>query len=206
MSPGTRTLVRLSGALASRDSERIRVAMGEAKLRCEHNQVEEILLQAHLFLGFPAAVNALSAWREVSGLPAPPGREESSHTLAERGRDVCRRVYGSRYEDLRKGVAALHPDIDRWMVEDGYGKVLGREELPLKARELAIVGLLAVLDTPVQLYSHLRGALAVGASAAEVQEGLESVKEFMGPATADRAFECWVRVRDRADSHTGPRG
>ena len=206
MSPGTRTLVRLSGALASRDSERIQVAMGEARLRCEPNQVEEILLQAHLFLGFPAAVNALSVWRELSGLPAPPGREEPSHTLAERGRDVCRRVYGSRYEDLRKGVAALHPDIDRWMVEDGYGKVLGREELPLKARELAIVGLLAVLDTPVQLYSHLRGALAVGASTAEVQEGLESVKEFMDPATADRAFECWVRVRDRTDSHAGPRG
>ena len=198
MSPGTLALIRLSGALSTRDPERIRGAMEEARVRCDPDQVEEILLQAYLFLGFPAALNGLHLWRELSGRSAPLSRGESPDLWPERGEEVCRRVYGARYEDLRRSVADLHPDMDRWMIVEGYGKVLGREGVPLLVRELSIVGLLAVLDTPVQLYSHLRGALAVGASSAEVERGLESVDEFMSLAVAERAWACWSRARNRS--------
>ena len=106
-------------------------------------------------------------------------------------------MYGSLYEALRRNVRALHPEMDRWMVVEGYGKVLGREGVPLAVRELAIVGLLSVLDAPVQLRSHLRGALAVGASEDEVDDSLGLVSDFMTAEAADRARACWDEVRER---------
>jgi len=82
---------------------------------------------------------------------------------------------------LRANVAAIHPALDRWMVSEGYGKVLGRPGLDLVHRELCIVGLLAAGVWDDQLYSHLRGALLAGAPVASVgralQVGLMRVQE-----------------------------
>jgi 4-carboxymuconolactone decarboxylase len=55
------------------------------------------------------------------------------------------------------------------MLEEGYGKVLSRPHMDLKVRELCIIGVLVGLDAPQQLYSHLRGALNVGATPEEVE-------------------------------------
>ena len=197
MNPGTRALIVMSGTLATRDSEQLAVAMEEALAKSDPEQVEEILLQSHLFLGFPAALNGLALWRELSGRPAGPAEAEDPAEWQSRGSKICRQVYGSSYQDLRRNVAALHPQIERWMIEDGYGKVLGRDRVSLDVRELCIVGLLAVLDAPAQLHSHLRGALAVGASASDVEEALESVSGLMSATAAERASACWSRTRRR---------
>jgi 4-carboxymuconolactone decarboxylase len=87
--------------------------------------------------------------------------------------------------------------MERWMVEEGYGKVLGRPGLDLRDRELCIVALLAVLDAPRQLHSHLRGALNVGTPPPEVAEALEAALELAPPGAAVRARETWAAVRDR---------
>ena len=197
MNPGTRALIVMSGTLATRDPEQLAVAMEEALAKSDPEQVEEILLQSHLFLGFPAALNGLALWRELSGRPAGPAEAEDPAEWQSRGSEICRQVYGSSYQDLRRNVAALHPQIERWMIEDGYGKVLGRDRVSLDVRELCIVGLLAVLDAPAQLHSHLRGALAVGASASDVEEALDSVSGLMSATAAERASACWSRTRRR---------
>lgn len=202
MTPESRTLVRVSGALATRDAEAIRRELGTAVSVCEPDPLEEALLQAYLFLGYPASLGAFALWREVSGRSSGASRQEQPTDWAARGEEVCRRVYGSQYEALRRNVAALHPELDRWMVSEGYGRVLGRPGLPLPDRELAIVGLLAVLDAPVQLYSHMRGALAVGVPPVDVEEALRAVEDFMSEATRERAWECWARVQD-PEARTG---
>lgn len=196
MTPESRSLVRVSGSMATRDVETIRAELVTAFSRCAPEQVEEVLLQAHLFLGYPATLGGFALWRELSGHPSAPSREEGRTDWEARGEEVCRRVYGAQYQRLRGNVAALHPALDRWMIADGYGKVLGRPGLALPIRELAIVGLLAVLDAPVQLYSHMRGALGVGVSPADVEEALRAVEEFMREATRQRAWDCWARVTD----------
>ena len=176
---GLSALVRLSGAAATTDALRLSAALELARRSADVVEVEEAILQLHLFLGYPATLNALALWRQltserevepsVEGAPAMPlSRDE----LRERGDAVCRVVYEAQFEALRANVRRLHPDLDDWMLLDGYGRVLGRPGLALWKRELCIVAVLAGLDVPRQLYSHLRGSLNAGASQAQVQETL----------------------------------
>ena len=104
-------------------------------------------------------------------------------------------MYGGQYRRLRDNVRRLHPDMERWMVEEGYGKVLGRPGLSVQDRELCIVAQLVVLDVPLQLYSHLRGALNVGAGESAVEAALQVGLEYAEPAARTRAHETWQAVR-----------
>jgi 4-carboxymuconolactone decarboxylase len=190
--------LRLCAALAARDPDALAAAMRALLDAADPGAVEEALLQSYLFVGYPVALNALALWRELSGRPAPTGVVEDPMLWARRGAEVLRRVYGGQYDDVRANVRALHPDMEMWMVSEGYGKVLGREGLDLVERELCVVALLAVLDTPRQLYSHLRGARNVGAADLEIEDALVAAKPFASAAAWDHAQEAWSRLRGRA--------
>ena len=84
------------------------------------------------------------------------------------------------------------------MVQEGYGKVLGRSGLSLVARELCIVALLAVLDVPKQLYSHLRGALNVGADVWQVSQALKIGLGYVENDVATRGWKTWDSLQSRA--------
>ena len=129
----------------------------------------------------------------------PERAEIDRRTWMDRGEAVCALVYGGQYERLRANVRSLHPDMEHWMVEEGYGKVLGRPGLSLLERELCIVALLAVLDVPRQLYSHLRGALNLGGSEEAVDGALEVGLQYAEPAARQRARETWVALRSRTE-------
>lgn len=208
LEPETARLVRISAALATGDSDRIREALAGASQDAHPRAVEEILLQSHLFLGFPAALEALALWRDVWGRPAPdsgegPGAESSGEdepaVRRARGEGICRIVYGEQYEALRRNIRALHPAMERWMLEEGYGRVLGRAGLDLKRRELAIAALLAVLGARTQLHSHLRGALRAGAAPEAVEAALRTAEEYQDEETRTVARNTWDRVRGRWD-------
>lgn len=201
-------LVRLSAALAGGDTTRLEAALDRAAAAVPERQVEEALLQSYLFLGYPAALNALARWRTRVPGSAASLDDVGPGSWPERGGAVCRIVYGGQYEGLRENVRELHPEMEQWMVVEGYGKVLGRPGLDLERRELCIVAVLAVLDAPRQLYSHLRGALHAGASPARVQAALETAldegeraRTAPREARARRARETWAALRDR---RTGP--
>lgn len=192
-------LIRLSAALGSRDDVRLEAAMRDALDAGLAAEAEEVLVQSYLFVGFPLALNAVALWRRKSGREAPPPREETGSGWVARGERVLAAVYGPQHARLRANVQALHPDLERWMVAEGYGKVLGREGLDLAIRELTIVALLAVWDVPRQLYSHLRGALQVGATEADVEDTLRLAMEYVATATRRDAVErVWKDVKERA--------
>ena len=205
-------LVRLCAALAARAKGALEACMHDLSQHADGADgagVEEVLLQSYLFLGYPTALNAIALWRRLSGRPPPPPAEDDWESWVSRGGEVCRRVYGGQYGVLRENLRALHPDLERWMVVEGYGKVLGRPGLDLVDRELCIVAMLAVQDSPRQLYSHLRGALSAGATEADVEGVLEEVREFTGGHTLERAWDSWRLVRERQrsvglDSGSGP--
>jgi 4-carboxymuconolactone decarboxylase len=197
MDAARRALLHVAAALGTRDAASIRAAMAAAVGVADGDAVDEVLLQSHLFIGFPDALNALAMWREVSGTPAPASAGEGWGTWDARGERVCAEVYGANYDKLRHNVRALHPDVDGWMVAGGYGRVIGRPGLDLATRELCIAALLAVWNVPRQLHSHLRGALNAGASVAEVDEAVEIA---CGSLSADRAAEVralWGEIRAR---------
>lgn len=206
LAPGRTALVRVAAAHASRDEEALRRSLIAARAAAGPAAVEEVLLQAYLFLGFPAAIWAFGVWRAVGGTadgegPVSPG-EPSSAPLAEEweraGEEVCRRVYAENYEKLRRNVRALHGELDRWMIQEGYGKVLSRPALDLVTRELCVVAALAVTSWEPQLHSHMRGALNAGALPPEVEAALEAGLEFGSEEHwKGRARALWERVRER---------
>ncbi len=181
---GRAALLRLSAALGTRHAAAIRAEMEVARQEADPRAVEEVILQSHLFIGFPDALNALGLWRQVSGLPAPDPIGEDPAGWEARGERVCAAVYGANYAKLRENVRGLHPDVDGWMVTGGYGRVIGRPGLDLATRELCIAALLAVWKVPRQLHSHLRGALNAGASVEEVDAAVEIACGLVEPAAA----------------------
>ncbi len=225
-SPASRAaLVRLSAAHAARDRDSLRKALLTAAEVAGPGPVEEVLLQAYLFLGFPATIWAFGIWRPLRAGAGPSrdsllevtrdsaGADEEDAGADEEdpadpaglaalwrqsGETVCARVYGANYDKLRENVRELHPELDRWMILEGYGKVLSRPRLDLVTRELCIVALLAVTCWAPQLHSHLRGALNVGAGPEEVEEALEAGLGFATEAGwAAEARDLWARVRGR---------
>jgi 4-carboxymuconolactone decarboxylase len=192
-------LLRLAASLGTRDAAAIGAAM-ERALAADPVAVEEVILQSHLFVGFPDALNALALWRHVSGRPASPSLGEDPRDWDSRGEAVCAAVYGANYEKLRANVRVLHPDVDAWMVTGGYGRVIGRPALDLATRELCIAALLAVWNVPRQLHSHLRGSLNAGASVEAVDEAVEIACGYLHAERADGVRALWTDIKLR--SHT----
>jgi 4-carboxymuconolactone decarboxylase len=199
-------LVRLSAALAAQDPRRLEDVLRQCAFQANPGEVEEVILQSYLFLGYPAALNGFGLWREISEMEAGPSASDPPASWEDRGERVCQIVYGGQYGRLRENVRAMHPDMERWMVVEGYGKVLGRPGLDLATRELCIVALLAVLGAPRQLYSHLRGALNAGASLEEVDASLREGAAFQDEKGRREAGEVWGRVLSRDQGReSGPR-
>lgn len=149
--------------------------------------VEEIILQSYLFAGFPRTLNAMRTWRSVSERPAPSyaandaadGFAGDLDTWRRQGEETCAIVYGDSYDKLRENIRHLHPDLDEWMIVDGYGKVLSRPGVDLKTRELCVVAACAVSGQQRQLHSHLHGALNAGASAGEIAAVLDCLGDLI---------------------------
>ncbi len=124
MTDGDRALIGVSAALASADKVALADAFSYARGVAEDSEVEEVLLQSYLFLGFPASLNGMATWRRSTGRgpiePAPPDYA----SWESRGRDVCAAVYSGQYERVRENVRALHPDLEQWMVVEGYAAAL----------------------------------------------------------------------------------
>lgn len=197
---GTRALLDVSVAVSAEGDVEAALSVAESMVAggmLEVTAVEEALLQSYLFCGYPAALNALAEWRRVSGRGPVGGVAADWEAWPARGAETCGRVYGDQYDRLRENVARLHPDMERWMVVEGYGKVLARPGLDLGARELCIVALLAPRDTAPQQYAHLRGALNVGVPVARVNEAVEHVAAQTGEVSARRLREQWESVRTR---------
>ncbi len=195
--PATRILIRLSAVIAAGSEGEIRNAVQECFGSTDPVKTEEVILQSHLFCGFPRALNAAREWRRISKLPAPEVDDDSSTTRdwRPRGEETCARIYGDAYARLRANVRSLHPALDDWMIEEGYGRVLSRPQLDLKTRELCIVAACAAGKQERQLHSHLHGALNAGASEQEVDGAIESISGLLDASWLARSRALWAKVK-----------
>jgi 4-carboxymuconolactone decarboxylase len=190
-------LVSLSSALARGARGEWRENLTQAQNVCTPLEVEEALLQSYLFLGYPTVLQAFAVWRDLQPDVAQTEGSATQPNWRGRGEAVCSTIYGGQYDRLRQNVVRLHPDIEQWMLDEGYGKVLARPGLDLKTRELCIIALLASQDASQQLYSHLRGALQAGATPAEVDEVVLSVVRSLPTDRAQQARQLWSELRAR---------
>ncbi|UCC82332.1 MAG: carboxymuconolactone decarboxylase family protein [Gemmatimonadota bacterium] len=190
-------LVDLAAAQAAGDAGGLDAAFESLHAAGRESEVEEAILQSYLFLGFPSAIEAFRRWR-THGVAAPEAAAEGSEAWVERGEATCATVYGDHYESLRENIARFHPELDRWMVMEGYGKVLSRPALSLEVREMLIVAMLVVQGESGrrQLRSHLQGALNAGVAPADVERTVRRAATFAPPENRELALMLWAAVRD----------
>jgi len=197
----THALVRLAGIITAGSEIQIRASLVHAAAACRPEWVEEVVLQSYLFAGFPRALNAAREWRRISGRSAPDSDEGEDFDQASRwrteGEATCAIVYGPFYERLRHNIRELHPALDAWMIVEGYGKVLSRQALDLRRRELCIVSACAMARQDRQLHSHLHGAKHAGASPEEVLGAINAVADLLGPDDTRRYHQLFARVLGR---------
>ena len=184
--PQQRILSLYSAAVAMADPSILESVINMAgKNNISSKQLYEIILQSYLFVGFPRMIEAadhLSSIIEIDGghpRLTPVSSEESEKWFIE-GQKLCQKVYGEKYDILRKRVESFAPEIFRWMIYEGYGKVLSRPGLNIVDRELAIISCLIVELRERQLYSHIIGALNVGADEKLVMQVVEDMEIFSG--------------------------
>lgn len=203
----TRAIVRISAAIAGGGEASVRRELEVGARVASARVIDEVVLQSYLFAGFPRALNAARAWRAVG--PAAPARVtepaagDGVGSWRSRGEDTCRIVYGDSYDKLRDNVRALHPDLDEWMIVDGYGKVLGRPGLDLKRRELAVVAACAATGQQRQLHSHLHGALNAGATEPEISATLDAISDLVPPADVAGYRQLLEKVHAKRARATG---
>lgn len=193
----TAALVHLGAVLAGGSEPQVRAALVGVFGRVRSVWVEEVILQTYLFAGFPRALNAAREWRRISGEEGPEIDAFAIDDPAERqqkGVATCATVYGRFYDRLRVNIHALHPALDRWMMEEGYGKVLSRAPLDLARRELCVVAACAIARQDRQLHSHLHGALHAGASESTVTAALAVVAPLLDADDVRRYQGLWARV------------
>jgi len=175
--PGLGSLCGAASALAIRDY-RLCSILFELALAYEIHPIQlyEGMLQCYLFLGFPRAIEGLKSLKAVFvskaidiGLPV---NQPSRDFMAE-GQKLCKEVYGCKYEQLVKLMESCSPELGRWMIEEGYGKVLSRAGLNPLQRELITVASLVSEGVPNQLFAHIRGAINTGATFEELLSILE---------------------------------
>ena len=206
----TRALVRLSARIAAGSELDVRDGLRETtEARTPARWVEEVILQSYLFAGFPRALNAMRELRRVQGNRhgevqgaregegfgvAGAGEGEGGYRAA--GEATCAQVYGKFYAKLRHNIVALHPDLDEWMILEGYGKVLSRPGLDLGRRELCIVASCVAAGQDRQLHSHLHGARNVGVADEVIAECLDALDGVVKAEDLRRAKMLWAKVRN----------
>eukprot|EP00741_Cyanophora_paradoxa_P019923 tig00021179_g19228.t1 len=146
-------------------------------------------LNAHVWWtedGVPEDKRTLAEWENY---------ESSQHDFLKEGVNVFGAVYGNQMDRVKAHLFDLHPALADWVLECGYGRLLGRPGPSLRIRELCAVSVLAGQSVNSQLTSHIRGSMRAGATEEEVDAVIEQTKALWGPAAYAEAKEVWDAFR-----------
>ncbi len=186
-------LCRVAAALVRSDEETVRNSLQQAiDNGITASQLREVILTSYLFDGYPTA---LEGFRLLSEITSPSGVDRADLTYTadnitawrKRGEPLCRKIYGTQYEPLMARVAWIAPELSDAMIVEGYGKVLSRDGLEPRQRELCVVAILAVKFKPRQLLSHALGALRLGATPEQLLNIIDITAEIANDENSDKA-------------------
>ncbi|MCB9870675.1 MAG: carboxymuconolactone decarboxylase family protein [Planctomycetes bacterium] len=174
LEPEVRLLVVAKVAVWPGDEARLTEACTHGRrLGMPRSQIEEVLLQAVLFCGFPRVVNAFQTLRAVWPAPTPPaggGLPEAEQRAA--GEALFHSIYGANTDAVLGMLRDCHHELHEFVLDTAYGRILTRPGLRPAVRELLAAGILAHTGQIPQLVAHGRGALALGATAAQLGEAI----------------------------------
>lgn len=159
----------------------------------EPAELVEMLFQAVAILGFPVAINAVGIVREIfreRDLVFDPIAPVSGDGTAryQRGLEVLDDLMANPQEYIEKR-SSTSPELARWSVEFAFGEIFAREGLNPKARQIAIISMLAAAgNRSDQLRLHIEAGVKSGLSRTEITEALMQLAVYAGFPSALNAF------------------
>lgn len=186
----------LSAAIAGRDEKAMDLIMRLAlKDGISSGSINEIILQSHLFLGFPAMIEAARMFAGIRGLTRKsaklpePYKGDACRNWNHQGLRKIRGIYGVKFERLVKYINSFSPQILSWMINDGYGQVLSRPGVSFKLRELSVVATLTVTGYEHQLKAHIRGTLNHGVGFNLIDSTIRNTRYFCPSTNIRQALD-----------------
>ncbi len=104
-----------------------------------------------------------------------------------RGREIRTRVLGAEYvERAAANADEFSQPLQDLVTEYCWGAVWGRDGLPPKSRSMITLAMIATLNRPQELATHIKGALRNGVTRDEIREIFLQVGVYAGiPAAVD---------------------
>ncbi|MNF69591.1 Carboxymuconolactone decarboxylase family protein [compost metagenome] len=100
-------------------------------------------------------------------------------------------------------LAELDPGLERMVTDYAFGEVLSRPGLNIKTREmLTVAALTAMGNAPGQLELHMRGALNVGVTRAELLEIVIQMALYAGLPACMNGVTAYRAALAAVDQHT----
>jgi 4-carboxymuconolactone decarboxylase len=116
----------------------------------------------------------------------------------ERGEKLLRKIDGDKVADnLIADYEEIAPDFTRYLIEFAFGEIYARAG-DLKQKELIAISSLATMGgCDKQLGTHVRGALNVGLTEAEIVEAVMTLIPYIGFPKALNAMAVLKHVMDK---------
>jgi len=143
------------------------------------SEVKEVILQMSVYSGFPSAINAVNAFKEVlaerqsQGIEDNPGKQPSkaSSDRLALGEQELSQLDSLQVERLKQAFDAFSPELTQFILEYGYGDIFSRDNLTKKHRQIATIAALTALgNAKPQLQFHINAGLNIGISEEEIKE------------------------------------
>lgn len=116
-----------------------------------------------------------------------------------RGIEIAEQLAADKLDEfMTSRVAELAPDFARMTIEFSLGDIYSRAGLDMRSREIVAISSLAVLgDAGPQLRIHIRAALRLGVTKAEIIEILMQTAVYAGfPAALNALSSCHDLLAD----------
>ncbi len=124
----------------------------------------------------------------------------------EKGWKKFQEIHGPVAKATVESLKDVSPELGKFVTEFAFGDVYSRPGLDLKTRQLLTIASLTTLgNAPLQLKSHIKGALNVGCTQQEIVEVLLQMAVYAGfPAAMNAMYaakEVFVERERRKKNH-----
>jgi 4-carboxymuconolactone decarboxylase len=127
--------------------------------------------------------------------PAANVTTPGDYSRYERGLATMRTLFGPGIDGALHNLAANSPDLARVLVEFPFAEIYPRAGLDLKTREMLTVTALTVIGyAQAELKDHIRAALNVGCTKAEILEIILQMAVYAGFPAALEAVKTAAAV------------
>ena len=160
------------------------------------NEIKEVLVHLYAYCGFPRSLQGINTFmvvlerRKAKGIRDEAGKEATAVTNSlskyKRGKKALETLTGQPEREPKSGYAAFSPVIDTFLKEHLFADIFDRDILSYADREIATVSALINLGgVEPMLQGHMRIALNLGISEAQLRQTLSIIEVKVGKEVAD---------------------